>query len=154
MPDPKQQAAEPASAKTPVSTDFKWQRLTQIRLHVSVGAVIDLVTSKPYPIQNISLNDWSLGAEIGFTYVRHVSGIKCAYHQHKLPQVIDLFPVLIGTGNGKQFLIDGAHRMAKYLLGKRPTIPAIVLTEAETRSCVRKDMEAKFDSLIGLKPSA
>jgi len=45
-------------------------------------------------------------------------------------------PVLVGNGHGKLFLIDGAHRVAKALTDGRVAIPAVILTEAETRACV------------------
>jgi hypothetical protein len=54
-------------------------------------------------------------------------------------------PVLVGRGNGRLFLIDGAHRVAKALLEKRKTIPAVMLTEEETRSCVREGQMEWFD---------
>jgi hypothetical protein len=130
---------------TLMTSNFRWEKVSQVRLHVAVQSVIDLITKSPRPVPAIGIADWKLVRDGNVTAVQHVSGIHCAYREHKLPPSGGNFPVLIGVGNGKMFLIDGAHRMARALKDGSKTINAIVLTEAETRSCIRTGMEASFD---------
>ncbi len=136
---PEDKMTQPAKPRIHMSTDFKWQRLNQVRLHVSVAAVIDLITKTPRPIKFMDISEWSLRESNGATAVQHVTGIHCAYHQHKLPPTLrNTFPVLVGTGNGKRFLIDGAHRMAKALIDGLRKAPAIILTEEDQGLCTER----------------
>lgn len=139
-------------AKAPVMTsDFVWQKIPQTRISVQVDKVIQLITNPPRPVTNMPLADWSLIVNNGQTSVRHATGLVCGYHQYKLPHTLQgAFPVLVGTGNGKVFLIDGAHRVAKGLMDGRVAIPAVILTEAETRACLRSGMQKRFDAAVGL----
>lgn len=133
-----------------MTSDFQWQEIRQARLHVSVNKAIDLITHPPRPVGTLELADWSLvfnGAKHG---VRHVTGITSAYYEYKLPEnARSCHPVLVGVGNEKYFLIDGAHRVAKALIDGQKTIRAVVLTEEETRSCIRPGMEKRFDEKVG-----
>lgn len=46
-------------------------------------------------------------------------------------------PVIVGTEDGKSILLDGWHRYAKALRARLTEVPAIVLTEDETKSIRR-----------------
>jgi hypothetical protein len=46
-------------------------------------------------------------------------------------------PVIVATENGKPVLIDGWHRFAKALRARLLEIPAVVLTEEETKQIRR-----------------
>ncbi len=46
-------------------------------------------------------------------------------------------PVIVATEDGKPILIDGWHRYAKALRTRQSEIPAVILTEDETKSIRR-----------------
>jgi len=46
-------------------------------------------------------------------------------------------PIIVATEEGKPVLIDGWHRYAKALRARQPEVPAVVLTEDETKAIRR-----------------
>jgi hypothetical protein len=132
------------------TANFQWQDVWQFRCGVSVSAAIKLIKARPKPVVEIKLADWSL-KQLGDEYaVCHKTGMPNTFRMNKLPNDKDSrFPVLIGQANSKQFLIDGAHRIAKALLKGRKTTRAVIFSEEETRECVRFGQMKHFERCVG-----
>lgn len=142
-----------AKKPPPMTSDFAWQDVSQVRIGVSVSKAIKKVTDPRRLIYQISLADWKLVEAGGKHAIRHISGLHSAYYPSKLPENTEnCFPVLIGEGNGKTFLIDGAHRMARRILEGKKTIPAAILTETETLECVRDGQLERFQKAVADSP--
>lgn len=143
-----------AKKPPPMTSDFVWQDVSQVRIGVSVSKAIKKVTDPPRPIYQISLADWKLVEADGKHAIRHIAGFHSAYYPHKMPDSTEnCFPVLVGEGNGKKFLIDGAHRMARRILEGKKTIPAAILTEAETIECVLEGQLKRFQNAVADTPA-
>jgi len=80
----------------------------------------------------------------------HCDGIPNGFDWHRIPETLQgTLPVIVGIGNSRKFIIDGAHRIAKALVENRKTIWAVVLSEEQTRQCVRTGQMARFDRETG-----
>ena len=132
----------------PDSTQFDWRPVNQTRLHHSVDDAIAMVRATPKPVVQMSLEGWVVGQHDGRYYVRRPGNPPNFFHPHKLGAIPDhIFPVLVGTLRGGQFLLDGSHRVAKWIQAHRATISAIILSEAETKSCIRPGLEKRVDEI-------
>jgi hypothetical protein len=86
----------------------------------------------------------------GRSAVVHCGGIRIGFHRHKLPETLEgILPVIVGIRNSRQFIVDGGHRVAKALIENRKTILAVVLSEQQTRLCVRAGQMERFDRETG-----
>lgn len=135
-----------AKKPQPMTSDFVWQDVSQVRIGVSVSKAIEKWSMIRHDrFTRISLADWKLVEVDGKHAIRHIAGFHSAYYPHKLSDsTVNCVPVLVGEGNGKKFLIDGPHRMARRILEGKKTIPAAILTEAETLECVRDGQLERF----------
>lgn len=75
--------------------------------------------------------------------MRPLSQFKAMYYEavkidwDKAEKTDTAIPVIVATEEGKPVLIDGWHRYAKALRTRLTEIPAVVLTEDETKSIKR-----------------
>ena len=114
-----------------------------MRLHHSVSKAIEILKAAPRPVEQLSLAGWTEGAVGPARYVVGLGVVKAFYRFDHLDKVSDdILPVILAEVNGKTFVLDGAHRIAKWVLLKRPSIPMVRLNAAESKSCIRAGMEA------------
>jgi len=133
--------------KTALKTsDFDWKSVPQVRCGVLVNKVTAYLAANPRDVVDMDLRDWTIEQNSGRFAVLHRTGIANGVHPANLPKTLDgTMPVLVGIGNGRWFLIDGAHRVAKALIEKYKSIRAVILTEEETRACVREGQIERFE---------
>jgi hypothetical protein len=144
-----------APTNPPITTaDFAWEKVTQNQRGVSVDSLIKLLTNSPRSVVEISLHDWTIVADSGKQMVQHANGAPMGFHTHKVPELgPHLFPVIVCEANGTTLVLDGNHRLACYLLNNCPSIKAVVVSEAEARSCINGS-HSRFDEAMGLVPPA
>jgi hypothetical protein len=129
-----------------MTSDFDWRSVPQVRCGVLVSKVTEFLSQNPREVVEMELADWSFEQNSGRFAVVHRTGLLNGVRPNNIPQTLDAtMPVLVGIGNGRLFLIDGAHRVAKALIEKRKTIRAVMLTEDETRACVREGQMERFE---------
>mgnify|MGYP000899660788 CR=1 FL=1 len=132
--------------KPVMSSDFDWKAVPQVRCGVLVSKVTEYLVVHPREVMDMELKDWTLEENSGHYAVVHRTGLANGVRPNNLPKSLDgTMPVLVGTGNGRVFLIDGAHRVAKALVEKRKSFHTVILTEEETRACVRDGHMIRFD---------
>jgi hypothetical protein len=132
------------------TANFQWQDIWQVRCGVSVSAAINLLKASPKPVVEVKLADWSLKPLGDECAVWHKTGMPNTFRMNNLPNDRDSrFPVLIGQANSMQFLIDGAHRIARALVKGRKTARAVIFYEEETRQCVRFGQMKHFERCVG-----
>lgn len=73
-----------AKKPPPMTSDYAWQDVSQVRIGVSVSKAIKKVTDPPRLIYQISLADWKLVEGNGAHAIRHMSGFHSAYLALKL----------------------------------------------------------------------
>src|SRR3954468_20364450 len=94
--------------------------------HYDLAKAKELIKATPRPIE-----------------MRPLSQFKTMYYEavkidwDKAEKTDPAIPVIVGTQEGHPILIDGWHRYAKALRPRLPEIPAVILTEDETKS-IRK----------------
>ncbi len=132
----------------PASNEINWPEINQVRLHHSVSKAIEILKNVPRQVEQLSLAGWSEGAVGPARYVVGPGVLKAYYRFDHLDNVSDeILPVILAEVNGKTFVLDGAHRLAKWILLKRPCIPTVRLNAEESKSCVRQGMEAMVAAL-------
>jgi hypothetical protein len=132
------------------TSEFKWDPVNQVRCGVSVDSVTRLFAENPFEVVSMDLSEWKLEDQGGRAAVVHCDGIPNGFHWHRIPETLEgTLPVIVGIGNSRKFIIDGAHRIAKALVENRKTIWAVVLSEEQTRQCVRTGQMARFDRETG-----
>lgn len=133
--------------KKPVMTsDFDWKSIPQVRCGVLVSKVTDFLTANPRQVVDMDLREWKVEQNRGTSAVVHRTGLANGFRPDNLPKTVEgTIPVLVGMGNSRLFLIDGAHRIAKALSEDRQSMPAVILTEEETRECVREGQMERFE---------
>ncbi len=130
------------------SNEINWPEITQARFHHSVGKAIEILKKAPREIEELKLAGWSEGAAGPFRFVVGPGVVKAFYRFDHLDKVSDnILTVILAEINGHTFVLDGAHRLAKWILLKRPTIPVVRLNAPESRSCIRDGMEAMVAAL-------
>jgi hypothetical protein len=136
----------PTNQKPLTTSDFKWAMVSQVRCGVSVMAVTEYFATNACKVVKMDLGEWSIQSDGERYAVVHRSGIPNGFNPERQLKTADCTtPVLVGIGNGRRFLIDGAHRVAKALVEKRMTILAVILTEVQTRACVRPGQMPRFE---------
>ncbi|MFN3161617.1 MAG: hypothetical protein ACE37I_20080 [Rubinisphaera brasiliensis] len=132
--------------KPAMTSDFDWKAVPQVRCGVLVSKVTEYLAAHPREVVDMELGDWTIEQNSGRFAVMHRTGLANGVRPDNLPETLEgTMPVLVGTGNARVFLIDGAHRVAKALIEKSKTIRAVILTEEETRACVLNGQMARFD---------
>lgn len=148
--------AMPPYKERKLSTDWIWDKHEeQLRIHVPKKAVTDLISVKPYPVEQMSLKDWeTINNGQGKNGVRCGEGPICGFtmDDRRFPDTkSEIYPVLIGQAGGRKFIIDGAHRVAAWKSMMLPSIIAIILSEEDTRACVRPGMMEQFETKLGIR---
>lgn len=111
-----------------------------------MSKVTDFVAKHPREVVEMDLSEWHLERDGGRFAVAHATGLANGIRPNNVPDTLKgTHTVLVGCGNGHLFLIDGAHRVARAIMDKQETIRAVVLTEDETRACVREGQMERFD---------
>ncbi len=127
----------------PSSNEINWPEINQVRLHHSVSNAIEILRNFPRQVEELSLSGWSEGSVGSSRYVVGPGVVKAFYRFDYLHKVSDdILPVILAEVNGKNFVLDGAHRLAKWVLLNRPVITVVRLNSAESKSCIRPGMEA------------
>lgn len=122
----------------------------QVRCGVSVDNVTRLFDENPFEVVSMDLTEWKLEDRGGRFAVVHCDGIPNGFNWQRIPEtLVGTLPVIVGEGNSQRFIIDGAHRVAKALVENRKTISAVVLSEEQTRKCVRVGQMARFERETG-----
>lgn len=139
-------SADKTPERPKMSSDYDWKTIPQVRCGVLVSKVTEFLAANPREVAALDLNEWVLEQDRNRFAVVHVSGIANGILPYKVPNTLEgTMPVLVGHGNGRKFLIDGAHRVAKAILEKKKSISALILSEEETRACVREGQMERFD---------
>lgn len=132
----------------PMSNEIQWPAIAQARFHHSVGEAVELLKQSPRPVEDMPLIGWKEDADGPKRFVVGPGVIPAYYRFDHIANVPDIIlPVILAEVNGKTFVLDGAHRLAKWILHKRPTIPVLRLTAAESKACIRPGMEARVAAL-------
>jgi len=135
-----------SNEKKPVMTsEFDWKSIPQVRCGVLVSKVTDYLAANPREVLDMDLGDWTIEQNRGRFAVVHCTGLANGIRPDNLPKTLKCtMPVLVGVGNGRLFLIDGAHCVPKALIENCKTICAVILTEEETRAWVREGQMERF----------
>ncbi len=132
----------------PASNEIQWPECNQVRLHHSVAKAIEILRNAPRQVEELNLAGWTEGAVGPALFVVGPGVLRAFYRFDHLDKVTDkIFPVILAEVNGKTFVLDGAHRLAKWILLKRPSIQIVRLNAAESKSCIRPGMEAMVAAL-------
>jgi hypothetical protein len=127
-----------------MSDKFAWKPVNQTRCSHRVSKAIELLKRRPRPVEELDLRIVACGRLREHAFVQCENGVQCLYHESRLkPVVDDEFPVILAKIRGRTIILDGAHRVAAWKLGKRATIAAVRLTEEETDACIRPGMEKR-----------
>lgn len=127
----------------PMSNEIKWNETKQTRLHHSVDDGIKKLVDSPRATEEMSLAGWTEGANGPKRFVVGPDTAPAYYNFDHIANVKDdILPVILAQINGKTFVLDGAHRLAKWILLKRKTITVVRLTAEESAACIRAGMEA------------
>lgn len=130
------------------SNEIKWAECTQVRFHHSVAKAIEILKKVPREVEELKLAGWKEGAVGPARFVVGPGVVRAFYRFDHLDKVSDeILPVILAEVNGHTFVLDGAHRLAKWILLKRPVIPAVRLTAEESHACIRPGMEAVVAAL-------
>ncbi len=132
----------------PMSNEIEWPEITQTRLYQSVGEAVNILKEVPRPVEDMPLARWKEVANGANRFVVG-PGVLPAYYRfdHIANVPDDLLPVILAEVNGKTFVPDGAHRLAKWILLKCPAIQVLRLTAAETQVCIRPGMEERVAAI-------
>lgn len=132
-----------------MSNDIPWPQITQARLYHSVAEAIKTLTQVPRPVEVMPLTGWREDANGRGRFVTAPGFVPAYYRFDNIDMVPDdIVPVILAEVNEKPFVLDGAHRLAKWILLNRPSIPVLRLTAAESKACVRPGMEKTVAALI------
>jgi hypothetical protein len=132
----------------PMSNEIEWPEITQTRLHHSVGEAIKILKETPRQVEDMPLAWWKEDAKGPNHFVFGPGVLPAFYNFDHIAKVADnILPVILAEVNGKTFVLDGAHRIAKWIMLKRPTIPVLRLTTAESKACIRPGMEERVAAL-------
>ena len=132
------------------TSDFEWEPVSQVRCGVSVDSVTHLFAENPFEVVNMDLSEWKLEVQGGRSAVVLCGGIRNGFHERRIPETLEgTLPVIVGIGNSRRFILDGAHRLARALIENRKTILAVIPSEEQTRQCVRAGQMARFERETG-----
>lgn len=132
----------------PMSNEIKWAETQQVRLHHSVDDGIKKLMESPRETEEMSLVGWTEEANGPNRFVVGPNVVPAYYNFDHIANVKDdILPVILAQINGKTFILDGAHRLAKWILLKRKTITVVRLTAEESAACIRAGMEAKVAAI-------
>ncbi|MGE3806527.1 MAG: hypothetical protein AB7K24_17820 [Gemmataceae bacterium] len=132
----------------PMSNEIEWPEITQTRLYHSVRDAIKILKESPREVEDMPLAGWKEGANGPNRFIVGPGVLPAFYGFDHIAKVADnIPPVILAEVNGKTFVLDGAHRLAKWIMLKRPTIPMLRLTAAESKACIRAGMEEKVAAL-------
>jgi hypothetical protein len=134
-----------------LSCDYDWKRVNQCRTFHDVAVAIEIIRREPRPVEQLPLADWFCGTtDQGAPFVSSQGGINSGYKTDNLPRdLAAIHPVLLGSIGGRTFVIDGAHRLAKAVLTRTTSIPAVRLTESQTASCIRDGFHYRVQAKYG-----
>jgi hypothetical protein len=120
-----------------MTSDFDWKAVPQVRCGVLVSKVTEYLAAHPREVLDMELGNWTVEENSGRYAVVHRTGLANGIRPDNLPKTLDgTMPVLVGTGNGRMFLIDGAPRREG------------TCREAEDRPC--GDLDRRGDA--GVRP--
>jgi hypothetical protein len=113
------------------SSEIDWQpRLGEQSIldgkHYDLAKAKNLIKATPRPVEKRPLSQFKK---------MYYEAVKIDWD--KADKTDPTIPVIVATEEGKPLLIDGWHRYAKALKGRMTEIPAVVLTEEETKSIRR-----------------
>jgi len=132
----------------PMSNQYPWEKTGQTRCSHLVDKAIEIFTAAPRPTEDLNVAACVHGEKYGHPYLVVEGGVPCFYRPHKLPLLTkDPFPIILATIRARVFILDGAHRLARWKLAGQATIPAIRLTPEESIACIRPGMEKRLEEL-------
>ncbi len=109
---------------------------------------IKKLVESPRETEEMSLAGWTESATGPNRFVVGPNVLQAYYNFDHIAKVSDdILPVILAQVNGKTFVLDGAHRLAKWIMLKRKTITVVRLTAEESAGCIRAGMEAKVAAL-------
>jgi len=135
------------SGRLRMSSDYNWKKVYQARFYHDVLKALQIIIHSPHPVEELNLETCKVAPDLkGRPAVSVEGGFPCGYHPEKLPAHADsTHPIILASLRGKAFVLDGAHRLAKAVLSGKATIPAIRLSIAESKRCVRDGFEQKVE---------